>query len=319
MEVGAWRGKRAAEAARADEADAANVRLMAELDAARLQLQVLHRPYLVNPKIPMCAWWTPPTCASWLSWTRRGCSCRCMCKSMLFVSKNTACCVGLGRACSHQPFVGHLVCIQAAAQPASCLYTACSWQQSSVPWHGCSLNHNGHPDLIARTAGLTARPGMHFPQNMVPRAEAREARNAADARDAVEAAQAAAAAALAAELEVVRRGRADAEAREAALQEEVHPKHNCKQTPATVCAPTKQAAGVVICWQLAVPAEQDTGESPVQGFTTTKQQHQLRLAPVPPMSVWTCMAGALGVLHPFIAGCMRQCASVRESCCGVRV
>jgi hypothetical protein len=40
VEVGAWRGKRAAEAARADEADAANVRLMAELDAARLQLQV---------------------------------------------------------------------------------------------------------------------------------------------------------------------------------------------------------------------------------------------------------------------------------------
>ena len=59
---------------------------------------------------------------------------------------------------------------------------------------------------------------------MVPRAEAREARNAADAREAVEAAQAAAAAALAAELEVVRRGRADAEAREAALQEEVNPK-----------------------------------------------------------------------------------------------
>jgi hypothetical protein len=113
---------------------------------------------------------------------------------------------------------------------------------------------------------------------MVPRAEAREARNAADAREAVEAAQAAAAAALAAELEVVRRGRADAEAREAALQEEVHPKHNCKRTHSTVCAPTKQAAGVVVCWQLAVPAEQDTGESLVQGFTTTKQQHQLRLA-----------------------------------------
>lgn len=58
-------------------------------------------------------------------------------------------------------------------------------------------------------------------QNMVPVAEAREARNAAEAREAVEAAQAAASAALAAELEVTRKGRADAEAREAALQEEV--------------------------------------------------------------------------------------------------
>lgn len=60
-----------------------------------------------------------------------------------------------------------------------------------------------------------------LPQNMVPVAEAQEVRHAAEAREAVEAAQAAASAALAAELEVARKGRADAESREAALQEEV--------------------------------------------------------------------------------------------------
>lgn len=39
-EVGNWRSKRAAESARADESDAANARLIAELEAARLQLEV---------------------------------------------------------------------------------------------------------------------------------------------------------------------------------------------------------------------------------------------------------------------------------------
>lgn len=39
-EVGAWKSKRAAEAARADAADAANARLLAELDSARVQLEV---------------------------------------------------------------------------------------------------------------------------------------------------------------------------------------------------------------------------------------------------------------------------------------
>ena len=38
--MGAWKGKRAAEAARADAADAANATLQAELDSARLQLEV---------------------------------------------------------------------------------------------------------------------------------------------------------------------------------------------------------------------------------------------------------------------------------------
>ncbi len=55
-------------------------------------------------------------------------------------------------------------------------------------------------------------------------AEAREAEHAAESREAVAAAQAVAAAALAAELDVARKGRADAEAREAALQEEVSEK-----------------------------------------------------------------------------------------------
>jgi hypothetical protein len=82
---------------------------------------------------------------------------------------------------------------------------------------------------------------------MVPRAEAREARNAADAREAVEAAQAAAAAALAAELEVVRRGRADAEAREAALQEEVSLNSIADVAPPDFGRMLAKAAGVVVC------------------------------------------------------------------------
>ncbi len=43
-EVGAWKSKRAAEAARADAADAANARLLAELDSARVQLEVRTAP-----------------------------------------------------------------------------------------------------------------------------------------------------------------------------------------------------------------------------------------------------------------------------------
>lgn len=60
-------------------------------------------------------------------------------------------------------------------------------------------------------------------QNTVPRAEAREA---AGARAEVDTAAAAATAALTAELEVARRGRSDAEEREAALQTEVGRKIN---------------------------------------------------------------------------------------------
>lgn len=71
-------------------------------------------------------------------------------------------------------------------------------------------------------------------QNMVPVAEAREVKNAAEAREAVEAAQAAASAALAAELEVARKGRADAEARESALQEEVTNNCTCPKDWCTI-------------------------------------------------------------------------------------
>lgn len=187
MEVGAWRGKRAAEAARADEADAANVRLMAELDAARLQLQV-HMRF----KYGVCVNEHSVLCRARLAAISHLLAAWCA-----FDSSSAR------KLCIHRMFMA------AKLRPLA-------WLQLEPQWH---------PDLTARTAGLTAWPAMHISQNMVPRAEAREARNAADAREAVEAAQAAAAAALAAELEVVRRGRADAEAREAALQEEVHPRY----------------------------------------------------------------------------------------------
>jgi len=72
--------------------------------------------------------------------------------------------------------------------------------------------------------GTGQHPRVCQSQNTVPVAEAREAEHAAESREAVAAAQAVAAAALAAELDVARKGRADAEAREAALQEEVSEK-----------------------------------------------------------------------------------------------
>ncbi len=156
---------------------------------------------------------------------------------------------------------------------------------------------------------------------MVPRAEAREARNAADAREAVEAAQAAAAAALAAELEVVRRGRADAEAREAALQEEVNLNSIAGVAPpdfGRLCSSKLLGwlgAGSWWCRQSKTQENRFCRESPHRRNSSIS----CGWPPVPPMSVWTCMAGALGVLHPFIAGCVRQCASVRDSCCAVRV
>lgn len=69
--------------------------------------------------------------------------------------------------------------------------------------------------------GSGQHPRVCQSQNTVPVAEARVAEHAAESREAVDAAQSVAAAALAAELDVARKGRADAEAREAVLQEEV--------------------------------------------------------------------------------------------------
>eukprot|EP00208_Stichococcus_sp_RCC1054_P002079 CAMPEP_0206143610 /NCGR_PEP_ID=MMETSP1473-20131121/21153_1 /ASSEMBLY_ACC=CAM_ASM_001109 /TAXON_ID=1461547 /ORGANISM="Stichococcus sp, Strain RCC1054" /LENGTH=1690 /DNA_ID=CAMNT_0053539093 /DNA_START=726 /DNA_END=5798 /DNA_ORIENTATION=+ len=112
-------------------------------------------------------------------------------------------------------------------------------------------------------------------KNMVPRDEAREAAEVGAARQEVEAAAAAASAALAAELQVARRGRADAEAREAQLQAQVaelQGSHQAIRTSANALvlkSRAKEAANAKLWEQVQAAAQEYQREFAAKDATIT--------------------------------------------------